>query len=172
MGNILKMNKLIAGIFLVFLSGCANTIGTAPQEGYSGFDDARIVNLPPHGNACTGWVCTGLGAQWSEEYPDQALLIVTVFNDTTAVTGALLNIDGEKIRLDQSQASTSFDSEVITTSSKAYLVPLSLIRRIVDANRVWMRVETPSGTIEDAIIDGSTDSKSYHALKRFLAAIG
>jgi hypothetical protein len=167
-----KVKRIICGLFVLVLSGCANTIGMAPQEGYSGFDNARTVNLPPHGNACTGWVCTGFGAQWSDAHPDEALLIVTVFNDTTAVMGALLNIDGEKIRLDQSQAFTSFDSEVIKTSSKAYLVPLELVRRIVDAKRVWLRVETPDGTIEDAVIDGTTDSKAYHALKRFLVQIG
>jgi hypothetical protein len=165
------MKNLICLFTIIALTACANNIGSAPTESYSGFDDAKIITLPKHGNACGGWVCTGLGGQWNEAHPQEVLLFVTVFNDITGITGALLNIDGQKIRLKAQQATTSFDQQAMKISSKTFLVELDLIQRIVGAKKVWLRVETPDGSLEDAIIDGETDSKAFYALKRFLSKI-
>lgn len=167
-------------LFLAFgviatLFGCKSTTGMDATEHYSGFDNARIVNIVPHGNACQNMVCTGFGLQWSSEHKDSALMVVQIFNQMSAIFGAKLNIDGEVITLYESQLITSTDISsggYVKNSSKAFSISLETLRRISKAKRVWMRVETPDGTLEDAIIDGDTDSKSYHALKRFLTKIG
>tara|TARA_Y100001968_G_scaffold286015_1_gene286397 strand:- start:715 stop:1221 length:507 start_codon:yes stop_codon:yes gene_type:complete len=157
---------------LMGLAGCATTTGLEPTERFSGFDNARVVDIQPHGNACTGMVCTGFGLQWNSKYPENAFMIVEVFNDITAIFGAQLNVDGNIVTLQESQLTSDFESDgYVKNSSKAFLISMDTLRRIETAHRVWMRVETPSGTIEDAIIDGETDSKSYHALKRFLAKV-
>lgn len=56
-------------------------------------------------------------------------------------------------------------------SRKGFIVPLDLVRKITTSQRTWLRVQTTGGYAEDAVIDGQTDSKAYHALKRFLTAV-
>ena len=45
------------------------------------------------------------------------------------------------------------------------------LRAIADARRVWVRVSSTRGWSEQAIVDGDTDSKALHALRRFLAQV-
>lgn len=166
------MFKRTSFLILLSLTGCATTTGLEPTERFSGFDNARVVDIQPHGNACEGIICTGFGLQWNSKYPDDAFMIVQVFNDITAIFGAKLNIDGDIIDLEESQLISDLESDgYMKNSSKAFRISLPTLRKIENAKRVWMRVETPNGTIEDAIVDGDRDSKSYHALKRFLTKV-
>ncbi|OFC71797.1 hypothetical protein [Alteromonas confluentis] len=169
------MRKLLLVAGLLALTGCSTKTGLVPTEHHSGFDDARIVNIAPHANACKSISCTGFGLQWSSKYPDSALITVQLFNQLSAIFGAKLNIDGDIITLKENQITTSSDISqdgFIKNSSKAFIISMENLQRITKAKKVWMRVETPDGTLEDAIIDGDTDSKSYYALKRFLAKVG
>lgn len=52
-------------------------------------------------------------------------------------------------------------------SRERFLVLLDLIRKITASQRIWLRVQTTRGYVEDAVIDGRTNSKACHALKRF-----
>lgn len=155
------------------LMGCSTTSGTGPNVSHSGFDNARVVTISGHGNACKGMLCTGLGAQWMSKNPTEAVLVVYLFNDIKGITGAKLNIDGQTYDLSVMQPFTNFNEFGTATkeSRKGFLVPLGLARKITASQRTWLRVQTSRGYIEDAVIDGPTDSKSYHALKRFLAAV-
>lgn len=167
----MKMLFIVALVFIV--SGCATTSGTNPIVGYSGFDNAKTVSINPHGNACSSMVCTGLGAQWNSSKPDLAILIIQVFNEYAAISRAELNIDGEQIALSSVQAVTGFSSpsSAMRESSKGFGVSFSVIEQILSAKRVWLRVHTPTGYIEDPVIDGEKDSKAYHALSRFVTAV-
>jgi hypothetical protein len=157
----------------LLLAGCGTTTGLAPTSSVSGFDGARVVNITPHGVACSSMVCAALGVQWNSKRPDSAILTVSVFNQIVGITGAAINVDGNIIDLGRSQALTNFSrpGEMLRESSNDFVVPMSLVRSITTAKRAWLRVHTPQGSIEDAIIDGATDSKAYHALKRFLAEV-
>lgn len=166
------------GIFAIvaaamFLSGCSTTSGTGPVVSHSGFDNAAVVRINPHGNACTGMVCTGLGGHWNAARPDEAILVVSVFNSINAITGAKLNIDGEVHQLRIMETFTNFSEFGAATkeSRKGFLVSTSLIRKITTSKKTWLRVNTTSGYMEDAVVDGSKDSKAFHALKRFLSEI-
>ena len=46
-----------------------------------------------------------------------------------------------------------------------------VLRSIAGAQRAWLRVHTTDGYVEDAIVDGSTDSKALHAMRRFLSEV-
>ena len=75
--------ELLALPFLVSLfTGCGTTTGLSPKVSHSGFDNARVVSISPHGNAISGMIGTGIGAQWSEARKDQVILIIAVFNDS------------------------------------------------------------------------------------------
>ena len=167
------MRILFALSLLVVISGCATTSGTNPVVGYSGFDNAKTVSINPHGNACASMVCTGLGAQWSSSRPESAILIVQVFNEYATISRAELNIDGKKVTLSSVQAVTDFSSpsSVMRESSKGFGVQMSVIEDILSAKSVWLRVYTPTGYVEDPIIDGEKDSKAFHALSRFMASV-
>ncbi|RIJ15944.1 hypothetical protein D1227_06475 [Henriciella mobilis] len=145
----------------------------AAKTTYSGFDDSAVVHINPHGNACTQFICTGFGGQWQEAKPDMFLLRAAVFNETTAILGASFNIDGEVVELEPAGGFTDFERvlDTVEGSEKDFVAPISLIDRILTADRVWMRVTTSDGNLEDAVIDGGKDSKAYHALRRFSAEI-
>lgn len=155
------------------LAGCSTTSGTGPTVSQSGFDGARVVTINPHGNACRSMICTGLGAQWNSKRPTDSVLVVSLFNEVKAIIGAQLNIDGKVYDLSNAQPFTNFSDFGAATkeSRKGFIVSTDLIRKITTSQRTWLRVTTTAGNFEDAVIDGQTDSKAYHALRRFLASV-
>ncbi|MFU1912230.1 hypothetical protein ACLQ8Z_21535 [Bordetella hinzii] len=159
---------------LAALVGCSTTSGTGPRVSQSGFDGARIVTINPHGNACRSMICTGLGAQWSSKNPTESVLVVSLFNETRAIIGAQLNVDGKVYDLSNAQPFTNFSDFGAATkeSRKGFIVQTDLIRKITTSQRTWLRVITTAGNFEDAVVDGQTDSKAFHALRRFLASVG
>lgn len=167
------MKILFTIAMILFISSCATTSGTQPIVGFSGFDNAKTVSIQAHGNACSSLVCTGLGAKWNSSNPERAILTVKIFNEYTAISEAKINIDGKKISLLSSTSVTDFSEpgSVMKTSKRGFGVPLSVIEEILSAKRAWLRVYTPTGYIEDAIIEGDKDSKAFHALSRFMKAI-
>ncbi|SBS62722.1 hypothetical protein [Vibrio atlanticus] len=162
------MKKL--GVFIAFLiAGCSTTSGLEPSVSHSGFDNATIISIEPHGNACDSMVCTGIGAQWSSSKPEQVILIMSIFNEYSGITDVQLNIDGKKIQLQPTRTITDLNNNsAIKTSTKAFVADLQLIDSILSSQRTWVRVHTPTGYLEDAVIDNGKDSKSYHALSRFM----
>lgn len=162
----------VAGLILL-LTGCGTTTGLSPKVAHSGFDNARTVRIAPHGNAISGMIGTGIGAEWSEARKDQVILIIAVFNMYTGITGAELNIDGERIALTPTGTVTDMGSggDIMKTSTQGFVTPLETVEKILRSKRTWLRVHTPTGTMEDAVIDGAKDSKSYHALRRFMQSV-
>lgn len=165
--------RLLAFMLIAILTGCSTTAGGSASVSQSGFDGARVVTINGHGNACKSMRCTGLGAQWTSKNPTESVLVVYLFNDIKGITGASLNIDGQTYDLSTMQPFTNFNEFGAATqeSRKGFLVPTDLVRKIVGSQRTWLRVQTTGGYVEDAVIDGQTDSKAYHALKRFVNAV-
>lgn len=160
-------------LMLAALAGCATTSGSDARVSRSGFDGARIVTVNPHGHACWSMSCTGLDAQWSSKTPTQSVLVVSLFNETRAIVGAQLNVDGKVYDLSNAQPFTNFSDFGAATkgSRKGFIIPTDLIRKIANSQRTWLRVTTTAGNFEDAVIDGQTDSKALHALGRFLVSV-
>lgn len=98
--------------------------------------------------------------------------MVNIINEYRGITGAQLNMDGQVLTLKKTATATTMDaSGGMKQSTQSFIVPLSLIRDITNSQRTWLRVQTPSGSYEDAVIDGAKDSKAFHALKRFLSSV-
>jgi len=173
MTNATRALALSSFFALALLAGCSTTSGTGPNVRHSGFDGARVVTIDGHGNDCSTIICTGIGAQWKSTNPTEAVLVVYIFNDIKGITGAQLNIDGKTHDLTIMMPLTNFSElgAVTKESRKGFLVPLSLVREITASKRTWLRVQTTAGNMENRVIDGQNDSKAYHALKRFLAAV-
>jgi hypothetical protein len=167
---------LLVSLTCVLVLGCGGSKkGLSANVGHSGFDNARTVDIPPHVNAMTGTpIRTGLGAQWNASRPDSVLLIVAMWNQYMVITDAQLNIDGEKISLTRlSDSVTDIDRNDVgrPTSTRAFATDIATVKKIIASKRTWLRVNTPTGYIDDAVIDGGKDSKAYHALIRFIAAV-
>ena len=173
MKNIARAIAFSSVLTVAAIAGCSTTSGTGPNISHSGFDDARVVTINGHSNACQTMLCTGLGAQWKSNNPTEAILVVYIFNDIKGITGAKLNIDGKTYDFSIMQTFTNFNEFGAATkeSRKGFLVPLELVRKITASQRTWLRVQTTAGNIENGVIDRQTDSKAYHALKRFLTAV-
>lgn len=167
------MKKTVAALFVCALTGCATTTGLAPTETKSGFSGARVVSISPHGNACTTMQCTAVGAQWDSSRPDAALLTIDSYGTEYAgITGAKLAINGREVDLKRNSGLSRLSNiGTMRVSSHDFTVQLSLVREVAAAQRAWLRVYTTKGYVEHAIIDGVTDSKAYHALKRFLSQV-
>lgn len=166
--------KRIAAAVVVALAGCANTTGTGPTESVSGFDGARVVNINGHAAACRNMLCPGLGAQWSSARPESVIVTVHLFNEWRPITSAKVNVGGRTVELKPlAGAITTFSKpgDPIRQSNRDFSASLALVRELAADGRSWLRVGTPDGYIEDAIIDGPTDSKALHALRRFLAQV-
>lgn len=153
--------------------GCATTSGMAPTSSRSGFDGSRVVNVAGHGAACTGVICPGLGAQWSDRTPTTVIVTVYLFNELRGITGAQLAIDGRIVTLKAMPGLTGFSrpGDAMKESRRDFTLPLEDVRAVGRAQRAWLRVQTTDGAMESAIVDGATDSKALHALRRFLAEI-
>lgn len=154
------------------VAGCATTTGLAPTESRAGFDGARVVDIAPHGAACSSMPCVSLGAQWSSANPTAALLKVRLTGSAyTGIRRVELSIDGATRSLETSAGLTRFSSSVppLRDSEQVFGVQLATVQALATATRAWVRVHTGEGYIDAAVIDGDTDSKALHALRRFLA---
>lgn len=159
---------------LLSLAGCATTSGTAATSKVAGFDGARVVNIQPHGTACTSMACEAIGAQWSSARPDSAIVRVAIVNEIVGITGAEFKIGDRVVRPVKLTPLTEFNTQPgsLKESAADFAIGLADVRLIASGQqRVWLRVHTTRGYSDAAIIDGSLDSKAYHALKRFLAEI-
>jgi hypothetical protein len=162
---------IILFILCVALLGCGTTAGTSAKVGYSGFDKSRTVDVSPHATAGIG-TDLGIGVQWNEATKDSVILLMAVFWVYTGITGAELNIDGEKIVLIPTGTVTDMHKTAgIPISIMGFNTQFDIVTKIINSKRTWLRLQTPTGYVEDAVIDGKKDSKAYNALKRFVTAV-
>ena len=165
------MKNLLMISLLSCLVGCSTTSGIGAQTAVSGFDGVKSVAIQPHGAACKGIVCPMLGATWLDNQPNNVGFSVKLFNEIANIQSLSFNIDGEIIKID-ALSTTSFDREVNVNVSKTSIVaPYSVLTRILQSKRTWMKVSTSKGAYEVAIVDGAIDSKAFNALKRFDAQV-
>jgi hypothetical protein len=89
------------------------------------------------------------------------------------ITGAQLAIDGRVITLQSMPGLTNFSrfGDPLKQSRRDFTARIEDVRAMAAAQRAWLRVITTDGALEVAIVDGATDSKALHAMKRFLAEI-
>ena len=156
----------------VLLTGCMSTSsGLDPVTSTSGFNQNKVVDIEPHGLSCKN-ACLSMGAQWQQENPDVVYLEIESPLMLMNIFSADLNIDGETISLKPSQYMTNHEvNGYQKTSSKVFVTTKGNFEKMMSAQRVWLRVKTNHGYVEDMFIEGETDTKAYHAMKRFMAAI-
>lgn len=169
----MKKALLCVVMGVALLGGCATTTGLAPQATQSGFDGSKRIEIAPHATQCKmKMVCPSIGAVWSDKM-EKTGLVIAVFNVITGIQGASISIDGNVVDLGQPIGLTKFETEnpMMKKSENRFLVPSALIDEILNGKRVWIRLDTTDGVMEDAVIDENGDSRAYNALKRFKASV-
>jgi len=154
--------------------GCvfSHTAGTGPDVSYSGFDDAKVVSINPHG--LSDYSSMGLGAQWTSARPADAIVTICVYT-TAGISSAEVKVDGMVHGLDATRSLTQFSrmgTTAMTESCQDFVGTIDLLREIVASKKAWVRVRTTGGHMEGFVVNGQEDSKAFYALKRFLAAVG
>lgn len=161
------MKKILALILSSLVAGCATTAGLGPQTSTSDFDGTKSVAISPHGAACKSMICPALGATWLDNQPNNVGFSVQVLNQISNIHSVAFNIDGEIIKLDAKMPTDFVQNSGINTSITSIMTNYSVLTKILQSKRTWMKVSTNKGAYEVAIIDGDIDSKAFHALKRF-----
>ncbi|MGP1666889.1 MAG: hypothetical protein ACTS5I_13445, partial [Rhodanobacter sp.] len=152
----------------------------------SSFDNSHTVWIEAHGTNCgMSMVCSMLGAQWTDSTPDKAMLVVQTMGSYAAITAAAVNIDGRIVVLPMPKSLTHYSqslpqpsgqynaamAELGRTSTQGFDASLGLIRQILAAHSVKLRVQTSEVTIDSIVFTADKDSKAHHALKRFMAQV-
>ena len=162
---------LIIGLVSLFTIGCSTTSGLNPHTAKSNFDGVKSVAIVPHGAACKSMVCPMLGATWLDDQPDNVGLTVQLLNEIANIHSVSFNIDGEIISL-KPLGLTRFDQAAGSNYSQATMVTsYSVLTKILQSKRTWMKVSTSKGAHEVAVVDGTVDSKAFNAIKRFDAQV-
>lgn len=171
--------KQLALMALLTIAGAASA--SDAKVATDSFDGATRVSIDPHGLDCgMQMVCPLVGARWTSNRKDEAVLQVEVINAYAAIRGVQLNVDGEILELAPlDQSGTRFDSNVATAgrapvtrySSRDYLVPLALVPKLLAAQSVKLRVVTADGTVDGTLSGGKKPSKAFGALQRFMAKV-
>lgn len=161
------MKKILIIGLLTFLTGCSTTSGTGALTSISKFDGVKSVAIQAHGAACKDFTCPMLGATWLDSQPNNVGFSVQVSNLIANIQSVAFNIDGEIIKID-ALLQTDFTQEAGLNYSRTSIVTnYSVLTKILQSKRTWMKVSTSKGSYEVAIIDGAIDSKAFNALKRF-----
>lgn len=172
------MRLKVLGFAVLMLAGCSAHSINAVKTYNDSYDGSKIVSIVPHGAEC----CLSVGAFWSAKSPDAVILPFKLFGAYTNIQTADINIDGKSYTLSQAADATSYTlngnqlipagAPLMPESTKGFVAPLALVRSIIASNKATVRVNTLSdGAVTSVIKDGSSESKAYHALSEFIAAV-
>lgn len=143
------------------------------------FDGATRVWIDPHGLDC-GWqmVCASVGVRWTNKAPEAAVVTIELLNDYASVTALHINIDGTIVELQPLATPTRFEGRggargvpAMRVSSREFMVQMQMLRDVLAANNVKVRISTSDGFIDGTLADGRRKSKAAAALARFWARL-
>nr|WP_314523813.1 hypothetical protein [uncultured Acinetobacter sp.] len=168
-----EMKKLFLCLALATFSAFANAEepkGVKVQT--SGFDGTKEVTLKPYGSSsCMSFskTCISVGALWKSNLPDKVALDLHSLGKFVNMTDLFINVDGEIVKADR----VSFANDHQLTghykeSFQRFVIPKDVFNKILSAQKVWLKIETTSGSyIETNLIDSGKSTLALDGLKRF-----
>ncbi|MDR8325493.1 hypothetical protein FPK66_21525, partial [Acinetobacter baumannii] len=105
-------------------------------------------SIDGHSVACDQMACPLIGAIWSSNNPNLVGLKISVINTIVSINSVDLNIDAEIIKLRENTL-TDFSTGTLLESSKVFVTDLSVVDKIINSKRAWIRVNTSKGLIEN-----------------------
>lgn len=108
--------------------------------------------------------CPTLGAQWSSETPNRAVLLVGTWGGKAAVEAIEFNARPHAPLRVRSKAAQASDLPGVT----AFAVPMDTLERLAFSKGAWVRVSTDGAVIEENMYSGERSSPAADALKRLV----
>ena len=156
---------LVSTTTLLTLPSCSNIAGQGiVREKVSQFDGSKSITMSPAvvmATSTSTQAGTLLGARWSNKTPNTVYLIlehnsqVLSRNTYSNINSLAINVDGKIYRYkcttltDHSSGGyNSVTKTIYTNSRNVVAVPLSLVKRMVAANRCMLQVHTSTGVHE------------------------
>jgi len=143
---------------LGLLASCAN-LPNSISVNKSDFDGQTEISMIPATvySPDSMWEGYGLGLRWRSDMGDSVVFTAEIGMDIVNIKskgGLQINIDGNVISLDSPDIGTNFESQTtntvtISSSKKEFLGTLALVRRMLSAKSVMVRLKTQNG-YEDA----------------------
>ena len=187
-----KVPQFAVFLLSIVLSSCSGindsiTGWGAVSESRSTFDGSQSVTMSPSllfrdgfgGNALF------LGATWHAKYSDQVVLVLEHQGNTSygstyiGIRGLDINIDG-KISSYSTDGATNFNrgsynsvsKTIYTSSENIVIVPLSVLRKMMDASDCRIRIRTSQG-YEDRNFNQETNglNTAKTHMRKFLAKV-
>lgn len=157
----------VAGVWA--LAGCASS----SKGGTDGVLQIQVDNVQrvttiafePQSMDC-GRVahCPTLGAQWSSEHPNRAVLLIGTWGAQAVVESIEFNA--------RPHAPLRVRSKAVQASSlpgvTAFAVPMDTLERIAFSKSAWVRVSNNGSEIEENLHSGERSSAASDALKRLV----
>jgi len=148
------MKTLLLILTFLTLAGCVTAIPGQVHTHTSTFDGLQEVSMAP------GWVSEDtpmgptpfqLGLHWASASPQKVAFIAVIPLEIVNIEsdeGLQFNIDGKIVKLNSAQAFTDFGNYAGGESSKYFGADLNLVRQILKADSVLVKLITQAGYIE------------------------
>lgn len=134
------------------------------SDGKSDFDGTRVISVYPG----TVRSCCGLGATWSEKYPDVVQIDTIFYGDYRAIIGLELNADGRTIRGVPTTNPTKFSSPGnIRRSEKTFSIDRKDFDAIVSAKQLGARLITGGGVMEGDLMRDAITGSAIEGFRSF-----
>lgn len=157
----------VAGVWA--LAGCASSskggTGDVVQIQVDNVQRVTTIGFAPQLMEC-GRVahCPTLGAQWSSEHPNRAVLLVGTWGAKAVVDAIEFNARPHAPLRVRSKATPASALPGVT----AFAVPMDTLERIAFSKSAWVRVSNDGAPIEENMHNGERSSPASDALKRLV----
>lgn len=183
----------VAAVVLA-LTGCAAMdamagLGVLTQK-TSAYDGGEVINVSGQSLYAPGDAMGSpfrLGATWLSEHPDQVSLDLSYSSDARMGSAMFASIRELDVRIDGMEsrwqtASTQFDTipyntvsrTIYTTSSTSIVIPLNMLRAMVNASDCRLRIYSDAGA-DDVLFSRTTipggKPTAITSIRKLLAAI-
>lgn len=176
--------KTLALLAALLISGCAAFPGTPGHisENISEFDNARELSMLP------AWTTGGqirLGLYWSSRMPVNEIVLVSMIHDLAYIPANAplkLNIDGEIVSLPALPETAKYSitpGAVIgktlippkNWTSRRYLATVPLVRKMISAQRVIVRMEIGSSEYVEGNFSSDAPTTARNPFREFLVQL-
>lgn len=160
---------LVAAVGAVTLVACGSTSkGGTDATVQVQVDNARrvtTIGFAPQPIDCGRAArCPVLGARWSSETPNRAILLVGTWGAQAKVESIEFNARPHAPLRVRTLAKEQVDLPGVTT----FVVPMDTLERVAFAKDAWVRVTTDNGVIEERMYSGDRSSPAADAFKRLV----
>lgn len=167
----MKFFRLLGGVVVLLLAGCASQKSLQPQAQLAVTEDgAKTVAVAPERAVCSRTQCPVLAASWSSTKAGQAVLTVGLPYQAAEVTGVDFHFGANQVVHVRSRSRSP--APALGFPATAFDVPLGLVAQLAYVSRSWIRVYTADGrSVDETLNSGEQRSRAVESMSYFLSAV-